>query len=347
MESKMKSSLWINMTVYKFDANELTDAELAEQGTHGIYDHVVFFLLVQPADQTIWLINGGSQVFEGGDTEFIRLPLQKRTPTTSVMQSDIEKTNAIEKQPKEKKEKRVRATTAQSKRKTSKKNTSKANPAKPTRTSVQREQIDLTGASEKPNVQKDDQSKDDGKRWQVEYPKSSKKKHVYKTHEDVVQTLRGMMPGHKIGTLLVVGSRKGCAIQRPAHTDTEPNSFGENDLVIPLSIFIGLQKETTIRVFEGSHRWIREHDGKSTLHKNDGKPVKYGRGDVLILRGDLVHQGDAFKQQNMRLFVYAHLPGHREELDEDGKEIMVTFPVRFDKDDESGTEEESEDSKTS
>ena len=263
------------------------------------------------------------------------------------------------------------------------------NSAKPTRTSVQREQIDLTGASEKPNVQKvinwaelnekgyvlikngapvqmeileplkreletvqglknnDDQSKDDGNRWQVEYPKSSKKKPVRKTHEDVMQTLRGMMPNHEMGTLLVVGSKKGCAIQRPAHTDTEPNSFGENDCVIPLSIFVGLQKETTIRVFEGSHRWIREHDGKSTLHKNDVKPVKYGRGDVLILRGDLANQGDAFKQQNMRLFVYAHLPGHKEELDEDGKEIMVTFPVRFNKDDESGTEEESENSKTS
>lgn len=176
----------------------------------------------------------------------------------------------------------------------------------------------------------DDTSKDDGKRWQMPFPVNSKKEILQLTHDAVMRILENWTPGLRLGKLLVVGSRKDCAIQKPAHTDTDPSSFKANGKAIPLSIFIGLQKETTLRIYEGSHRWIRGHDGRSTLHKNDGKQVKYGKGDILILRGDLVHQGDAFQQQNMRLFVYAHLPDHVEIRDMDGTEIMVTYPVHFD-----------------
>ena len=312
------------------------------------------------------------------------MPLELRNPTTSIMQSDIEKKEEIEKQPKTKRRIPKKARTQQQTEQTSKMQfITRKLTAKEARANDQnREHIDLTGpetanqtSSAKPNVQgivdwtelnengyvlikngvsmrveilnilqeeldmvrglqnNGDPSKDDGKRWQMEYPENSKKESLRLTHEAVMKTLEELTPGLKLGKLLVIGSRKDCAIQKPAHTDTDPSSFEENGKAIPLSIFIGLQKGTTLRIFEGSHRWIRGHNGRSTLHKNDGKPVKYGKGDILILRGDLVHHGDAFKQQNMRLFAYAHLPGHTEMLDEDGNEIMVTYPVHFDESD--------------
>ena len=405
MRSGTISSLQIDMIVYRFDRNELTDVELLDEKTNAFYDLVPFYLLVHPIIKTIWLVNGGSQVFEEGDTEFIKLPLKLRQPTTSVMQADIDKMQAekkrtegaheikkkdeIEEQPekktrKSKPRKRLPPTKQPSKIQT----TTQTTATKARANDEDREQIDLTGtetadqpSSEKPNVHgkvdwtelnengyvlikygapvnmnmleplqrelkevrglknNDDQSKDDGKRWQMEYPKDSKKEILRTAYEDIMNYLRKLTTGLKLGDLLVVGSRKDCAVQRPAHTDTEPTSFEENGAQIPLSIFIGLQKETTIRVYKGSHRWIRGHDGKRTLHKNEGKPVQYGRGDVLIMRGDLVHQGDAFKRQNMRLFIYAHLPGHLGELDADGTEVMRTYPVHFD---ESGKEEESD-----
>jgi hypothetical protein len=378
------TSLQIDVAAYRFDREELTNAELLDERTKGFYILVPFFLMVHPIKKTIWLVNGGSQVFKGGDTEYIKLPLELRHPTTSIMQSDIEKKNEFEKQPKTKTQRRIprKVKTQQPNTQTSKmKNiTRKPTAAKARANDKDREPIDLTetetaDSSEKPNVQgsvdwtelnengyvlikkgvslgigilttiqdelkivrglknNDDTSKDDGKRWQMPFPENSKKENLRLTHEAVMRKLEELTPGLKLGKLLVVGSRKDCAIQKPAHTDTDPSSFEENGKAIPLSIFIGLQKKTTLRIYEGSHRWIRGHDGRSTLHKDDGKQVKYGKGDILILRGDLVHQGDAFQQQNMRLFVYAHLPGHMEELDVDGREIMVTYPVWFDESD--------------
>ena len=90
---------------------------------------------------------------------------------------------------------------------------------------------------------------------------------------------------HNVHEWALLVSRPGCQRQH-YHTDYDPAALAD---VAPLILLVGLQPG-------------------SRLHVDDGL-VEFGPGDVVVLRGDAVHAGAAYRRRNVRLHAYADVVG--------------------------------------
>jgi ectoine hydroxylase-related dioxygenase (phytanoyl-CoA dioxygenase family) len=90
---------------------------------------------------------------------------------------------------------------------------------------------------------------------------------------------------------------------------------------------IAIQKDTHLILYPGSHTWVRTEGPQ----RSTGMTIKLNRGDLVAWRGDLVHHGAPYKTSNIRIFLEARLPGHKEELnrsnDGTGKVVYRNYPV--------------------
>jgi hypothetical protein len=169
-----------------------------------------------------------------------------------------------------------------------------------------------------------DRNDDDGGRWQEDFPDC---KDLSETRDKITALCGSLFTGLKLSKLLVLGSRANCRTQRPAHTDSRIEKFSSGDTVAPLSILIAVQKDTRLVLYPGSHNWVRTKGPQ----RSTGMTITLKRGDLVAWRGDLVHHGAPYKTSNIRLFLEASLPGHKEELnrsnDGTGKVVYRNYPV--------------------
>ena len=173
-----------------------------------------------------------------------------------------------------------------------------------------------------------DDGRDDGGRWQEDFPEDCKDFGLNDTRDKLTTLLTNLFPGLKLSKMLVLGARARCRTQRPAHTDSDIGKFNAKDTLVPLSIMIAVQKETHLVVYPASHTWIRS--GGPQL--SEGKLITLRKGSIIVWRGDLVHQGAPYKTPNTRLFFEAYLPDHKEEVNttDDGTSGVVyrNHPVK-------------------
>ena len=186
---------------------------------------------------------------------------------------------------------------------------------------------------------------DDGGRWQEDFPENCKDADLVETLDKLTALCESLFPGLSLSSPLILVSRARCRTQRPAHTDADTEKFSVDDTVVPLSIMIALQKDTRVILYPGSHNWIRNGGPQQSR----GKLFTLKRGDVIVWRGDLVHQGAPYKTPNMRLFFEAYPPGHKVEINkiDDGtsKVVYRNHPVEVKEPDspkEAGEEEADE-----
>jgi hypothetical protein len=170
-----------------------------------------------------------------------------------------------------------------------------------------------------------DRDDSDGGRWQEEFPEGCRD--LVETRDKITALCGSLFTGLKLSKLLVLGSRANCRTQRPAHTDFRTETFSPGDTVAPLSIMIAIQKDTHLILYPGSHTWVRTEGPQ----RSTGMTIKLNRGDLVAWRGDLVHHGAPYKTSNIRIFLEARLPGHKEELnrsnDGTGKVVYRNYPV--------------------
>ena len=121
--------------------------------------------------------------------------------------------------------------------------------------------------------------------------------------------LKGYFPNHNPTDYVVLLSRARCSEQLP-HTDITQEDLQNvtDDLEeMPLGCIISLSDNTTLDVWPGAF-------GK-TFWKCDNNSQKYrwdridlDVGDVVVFRGDLVHAGSAYRNENVRLHCFLDHP---------------------------------------
>ncbi len=99
---------------------------------------------------------------------------------------------------------------------------------------------------------------------------------------------------------IVLHSKKGCRRQQ-AHTDYEPTGgiLEVPNEDIPLAAVLALEDNTKLVVWPGSIGF-----DFTDFKENDGIELVFNAGDLVVFRGDLVHAGAAYQEENIRLHCY-------------------------------------------
>ncbi len=143
--------------------------------------------------------------------------------------------------------------------------------------------------------------KGDGKRLQFNLVKNQIVKPFL---EDLNRKTSQLCPHHNPSNWVVLKSETGCS-QQPAHTDYEPMpGFADQD--IPLVLMIALENDATLQVWPCSIRMLDKPENPNQLPPLIvEQTVPLSAGDGILIRGDLVHAGSAYKTKpNRRLHCF-------------------------------------------
>ena len=112
---------------------------------------------------------------------------------------------------------------------------------------------------------------------------------------------------------MALRSLAGCGRQ-PWHWDFNKDELGSvPDDEMPLSCVVALQCNT---------RFHLKPDG---CRDEDGVIVAMDAGDLLIFRGDMLHAGAAYEEENWRLHIYLDIARDEEEFCERVRELNTTY----------------------
>ena len=144
----------------------------------------------------------------------------------------------------------------------------------------------------------------DNKRTQVNLKVGSKKMQAFMCI--IKQKIHNLGFNHAMNNWVIIRSKPGCRDQA-AHTDYVPSTeiAACPDNQMPLAILIALMPDTKIHVWPKS---IRLASMNPELYV-DIKPIKrltitLNEGDLFIFRGDLVHAGSGYSEENIRLHCF-------------------------------------------
>lgn len=97
---------------------------------------------------------------------------------------------------------------------------------------------------------------------------------------------------------VILKSMRGCRPQM-VHCDYDPESLkGLPCDMVPHGMLVALEDGTRLAVYPGSHQ-AEEVDDLGVAVVVDLSP-----GDVLLFRGDLLHAGSSYTNENVRMHVY-------------------------------------------
>lgn len=115
---------------------------------------------------------------------------------------------------------------------------------------------------------------------------------------------------HRIDEWVVLVSRAPCQHQN-RHHDYDPDviaALADGD--VPLAVVVGLDyANTTLDVWPGCIR------GKTPEYEAQATQVRIGPGDLVVFRGDLVHAGSSYDEDNVRVHAYIDTPTVRRQRD--------------------------------
>lgn len=149
----------------------------------------------------------------------------------------------------------------------------------------------------------------DGNRSQVNLKKCSAEL------EKFIETLNQFILTHisdelKPADWVAIRSKPGCQDQA-AHTDYVPDlSLAMvQDSFMPLSVLVCLMPETTLNVWPSSIKLTSlTEELLSKAKVIHCKVEKLEPGDILVFRGDLVHAGSSYENENIRLHAFLDSP---------------------------------------
>ena len=110
----------------------------------------------------------------------------------------------------------------------------------------------------------------------------------------------------KPSTWVVIHSRPGCQDQA-AHCDYGPSEDLANadDSEMPLSALVALMPGTKLNVWPKSIRLSTTSESDLAKVKPIScKVVELEEGDILVFRGDLVHAGSSYSEDNYRIHCF-------------------------------------------
>ena len=153
----------------------------------------------------------------------------------------------------------------------------------------------------------------DGRRLQMDLD-SVRGAEAQSFHRSLTAVLSKLFPRHRVAGAHVLRCKAGCLPQR-CHVDYCPEQCNAWDTDVPLACLVALKDHTFIDVWPGAIRFDSE---KVFTHQS----LELKRGDVLVFRGDLVHAGAAFAEENARIHCYLEpVVNFKRMQDDDGTEL--------------------------
>lgn len=141
-------------------------------------------------------------------------------------------------------------------------------------------------------------SKNDGRRGQINIPRN--------LMTQAASFLQTRFPNHVQREWNILRSKPGCKTQM-AHCDYVPDQAlaQVNDEETPLGAVIAVMPGSKLRIWSGSHR-LAVTNPEFYGRKKPILPVdlELEPGDIVVFRGDLVHAGASYQEENIRVHVY-------------------------------------------
>jgi hypothetical protein len=130
-------------------------------------------------------------------------------------------------------------------------------------------------------------------------------------------------PTLSISKWVILHSKPRCQDQA-SHCDyIEPEKMSEiADHFIPLAVLVSLMAETQIHVWPKSHLITEE------MEPIERQIIIMNEGDIFVFRGDVVHAGSSYEENNYRLHAYMdselvpRLPNRTWEIKRHASELM-------------------------
>ena len=73
---------------------------------------------------------------------------------------------------------------------------------------------------------------------------------------------------------------------------------------IPIIVLTAIMDNTRIDVWENSHNWMRLNDNQKFDTPVVKKTVNLKKGQICVLRGDVIHAGSAYTEENVRIYSF-------------------------------------------
>ena len=73
---------------------------------------------------------------------------------------------------------------------------------------------------------------------------------------------------------------------------------------IPIMVLTAIMDNTCIDVWENSHNWMRLNDNQKFDTPVVKKTVNLKKGQICVLRGDVIHAGSAYAEENIRIYSF-------------------------------------------
>lgn len=151
--------------------------------------------------------------------------------------------------------------------------------------------------------------RNDKKRRQTPLPRSSSYMQMFHAQvKDFVskQVNTELEPTNPV----ILYSKAGCQPQA-AHCDYEPdkNLKACGDANMPLALIVCLEPQTTLLTWPNSARLsLQSANELQDVSPIRCKQVSLNPGDILVFRGDFVHAGSGYQQDNVRIHYYLDSP---------------------------------------
>jgi hypothetical protein len=73
---------------------------------------------------------------------------------------------------------------------------------------------------------------------------------------------------------------------------------------IPIIVLTAIMDNTCIDVWENSHNWMRLNDNQKFDPPIVKRTINLKKGQICVLRGDTIHAGSAYAQENIRIYSF-------------------------------------------
>lgn len=129
--------------------------------------------------------------------------------------------------------------------------------------------------------------------------------------DEVEGKLEHHMKTHHATSRVILKSLPGCQRQL-AHSDNLPDKKLAETIVlenwdqIPLAVVCSVE-DSTIDIWDGAINWIIPGAIKKDIPRTT---VPLSPGDILVFRGDLIHGGSAYDEENIRVHFYLDSKKH-------------------------------------
>jgi hypothetical protein len=124
------------------------------------------------------------------------------------------------------------------------------------------------------------------------------------THVKINQVHKDDYPNFYYTIMLPDGSERQTTFKYLAPTPETAHIVTTRQQKIPIIVLTAIMDNTCIDVWENSHNWMMLKDNQKFDPPIVKKTVNLKKGQICVLRGDTIHAGSAYTEENIRIYSF-------------------------------------------